>query len=82
MNERIAAIRSLVMRSTGIPDPENQKLRAGALDQTTHKSEVIREAKAIVHYFDNRDLVTNVEPNRSDFVFSRKSSPAFLAWDK
>ena len=57
MNERIAAIRSRVMRSTGIPDPENQKLRAESFDQTADKSEVIREAKAIAHYFENRALV-------------------------
>jgi len=57
MNERIAAIRSRVMRSTGIPDPENQKLRAEYFDQTADKSEVIREAKAIAHYFENRALV-------------------------
>ena len=57
MNERIAAIRSRVMRSTGIPDPENQKLRAEYFDRTADKSEVIREAKAIAHYFENRALV-------------------------
>jgi len=57
MSKRIAAIRSRVMRSTGILDPENQKLRAESFGQTADKFEVIREAKAIAHYFENRALV-------------------------
>ena len=57
MSERIAAILLRVMRSTGILDPGNQKLRAEYFNQTADKSEVIREAKAIAHYFENRALV-------------------------
>ena len=57
MNERIIAMRTRVMRSSNIPDQEHQKLRQESLERTTGEPEVIREAKAMAHYFRNRALV-------------------------
>ena len=57
MNERIAAIRSRVMRSSNISDPEHGKLREQSLKQTEGEPAVIREAKAMAHYFRNRTLI-------------------------
>ena len=57
MNERIAAIRSRVMKSFAVPNPELQKLREESLEQTAGEPEVIRDAKVLAHYFRNRALV-------------------------
>lgn len=57
MNERIAAIRSRVMKSSGVSNPEHQKLREESLNQTSSEPGIIREAKALAHYFRNRTLI-------------------------
>jgi formate C-acetyltransferase len=59
MNDRIAAIRARLMKTSTVPDPEHQKLREESLAQTVGEPEVIREAKAMAHYFRNRALVIN-----------------------
>jgi len=61
MNERIIAIRSRVMRTSVVADPEQQKLRQESREQTVGEPEVIREAKAMAHYFRNRALVIHDE---------------------
>jgi len=59
MNERIAAMRERAMKSTRIPEPLAGELRKESMDKTVGEPPVIREAKALAHYYRNRTLVIN-----------------------
>ena len=57
MNERIATMRERAMKSVRIPEPLAGELRQESMDKTVGEPPVIREAKALAHYYRNRTLV-------------------------
>ncbi len=57
MNARIAAIRERAMRSLPQRDPRAGELHKESMDSTAGEPSVIREAKALAHYYRNRTLV-------------------------
>lgn len=57
MNERIGMMRERAMRNLPQPDPRAGELRKESMDKTAGEPPVIREAKAIAHFYRNRSLV-------------------------
>lgn len=59
MNERIAFMRDRALKSTPQGDPRHGELRKESMDQTEGEPPLIREAKAIAHFYRHRTLVIN-----------------------
>ncbi|MEK7400650.1 MAG: pyruvate formate lyase family protein [Candidatus Poribacteria bacterium] len=59
MNERIINIRKRAMKSIPQGDPKAGEIHKESMDQTEGEPSVIREAKAIAHYYLNRSLFIN-----------------------
>jgi len=57
MNERITMMRERAMINLPKPDPRSQEIRKESMDETAGETSVIREAKAIAHFYRNRTLV-------------------------
>ena len=59
MSERIATMRDRSMRSLRQSNPRDKGLRSEYMDRNTDEPQVIREAKALAHYYQNCTLVIN-----------------------
>jgi pyruvate formate-lyase/glycerol dehydratase family glycyl radical enzyme len=59
MNERIAFMQERALRNIPQGDPRGGELHQESLNQTEGEPSVIREAKAIAHFFKHRTLVIN-----------------------
>ena len=59
MNERITTILDRAMRNLPQSDPRAGELHKESMKQTEGEPSVIREAKAIAHYYQNRSLIIN-----------------------
>ena len=59
MNERITNVRKRAMKSIPQGDPKAGEIHKESMDQTEGEPSVIREAKAIAHYYLNRSLFIN-----------------------